>query len=87
MRSRGWPRVAKRHPLHLLLSCIVHDGEGDGGSGSLLQQQIDLGIDPWQVHGDTLTARAYDLHIEQLRESGLNVEILAQDAAKWEGEK
>ncbi|RME01893.1 MAG: hypothetical protein D6814_00630 [Calditrichaeota bacterium] len=52
-----------------------------------LQKAIDIGVDPWEVHGDTLIARAYDLYIEQLRKSGLTVEIIAQDASKWEGKQ
>ena len=48
------------------------------------QMAIDTGIDPWEVRGDTLIARAFDLQIEQLRSSGLTVEIIAENAAKWE---
>jgi len=51
------------------------------------QQAIDTGIDPWEIRGDTLVARAFDLQIEQLRSSGISVEIIAKNAAKWEGKQ
>jgi len=52
-----------------------------------LQTVVNTGVDLWQVVDDTAIARAYDLYINKLRAAGLTVEIMAQDASKWEGEK
>jgi len=52
-----------------------------------LQTVVDTGVDLWQVVDDTVIARAFDLYINKLRAAGLKVEIMAQDASKWEGEK
>lgn len=43
------------------------------------------GVDLWEMKNDTAIARAYDIYIEQLRKAGLTVEIIANDASKWEG--
>lgn len=51
---------------------------------SQLQEVIDTGIDFWEVRGDTVVARAFDLHIEQLTEAGFAVEIIAQNASARE---
>lgn len=51
------------------------------------QTAINSGIDFWHVDGDTIVARAYDLYINRLRDAGLDVRIVAQDASKWLEEK
>ncbi len=52
-----------------------------------LQTVVNTGVDLWQVEGDTAIARAFDLYINKLRDAGLDVKIIAQDASKWEGGK
>lgn len=52
---------------------------------SQLQQVVDMGVDFWDIKDDTVTARAFDIHIEQLRAAGFTVEIVAQDASKRDG--
>ena len=49
-----------------------------------LQTVVNSGIDLWEVKNDTAIARAYDIYIEALRQAGLSVEIIAQDASKRE---
>ncbi len=50
-----------------------------------LQAVINSGIDLWQVIGDTVIARAYDIYIERLRQAGFTIDIIAQNASKMEG--
>ncbi len=50
-----------------------------------LQQIIDLGVDVWEVKGDSVTARVYDLYLEQLKQGGFNYRILKMDASAKEG--
>ncbi|MDZ7332814.1 MAG: hypothetical protein ONB31_12620 [candidate division KSB1 bacterium] len=50
-----------------------------------LQTVVNSGIDLWQVAGDTVIARAYDIYIERLREAGFVVHIIAQKASSMEG--
>jgi hypothetical protein len=45
-----------------------------------LQKIADLGIDIWDVQGDSVTARVYDLHLEQLQQNGFSYRILKTDA-------
>jgi biotin operon repressor len=52
---------------------------------SQLQQVVDTGVDFWELKGDTAIARAFDIHIEQLRAAGFTVEIIARDASKRDG--
>ena len=52
-----------------------------------LQTVVNTGVDLWQVVEDTAIVRAFDLYINQMREAGLDLRIIAQDASKWEGEK
>ena len=52
-----------------------------------LQTVVNSGVDLWQVAGDTAIVRAFDLYINKLRDAGLDVKIIAQDASKWEGGK
>jgi biotin operon repressor len=49
-----------------------------------LQTVVNSGIDLWEVKNDTAIARAYDIYIEALREAGLSVEIIAQNASQRE---
>ncbi|MBN1479069.1 hypothetical protein EH223_15355 [candidate division KSB1 bacterium] len=48
-----------------------------------LQTVINSGVDFWQVDGDTAIARAFDLYIRDLQNTGLTVRIVAQDASQW----
>lgn len=50
-----------------------------------LDRVVNQGIDLWEVKGDTVVARAFDLYIHKLQEAGFRVEIIAQDASKWRG--
>jgi hypothetical protein len=46
-----------------------------------LQKIADLGVDVWEVEGDTVTARVYDLYLEQLKQDGFSYRILKTDAS------
>jgi hypothetical protein len=46
-----------------------------------LQKIADLGVDVWEVEADTVTARAYDLYLEQLKQDGFSYRILKTDAS------
>jgi hypothetical protein len=50
-----------------------------------LQQIVDMGVDAWETEGDSLTARAYDIHLSRLQAAGIAYRILAKDASKREG--
>jgi hypothetical protein len=52
-----------------------------------LQTVVNTGVDLWQVVEDTAIVRAFDLYINEMRDAGLDLRIIAQDASKWEGEK
>ena len=52
-----------------------------------LQTVVNTGVDLWQVVEDTAIVRVFDLYINQMRDAGLDLKIIAQDASKWEGEK
>ncbi|MBN1562172.1 hypothetical protein JW998_18095 [candidate division KSB1 bacterium] len=52
-----------------------------------LQTVINSGVDFWGVEGDTAVARAFDIYIDDLRAAGLTVRIVAQKAARLEGQK
>jgi len=45
-----------------------------------LQTIVDLGVDLWDVQGDSVTARVYDLYLEQLKQNGFTYRILKMDA-------
>jgi len=45
-----------------------------------LQKIVDLGVDVWEVQSDSVTARVYDLHLEQLKQDGFTYRILKMDA-------
>lgn len=49
-----------------------------------LQKIVDLGVDLWHVEGDSATVRAYDLHLEKLKQEGLTYRILKMDASTKE---
>lgn len=46
-----------------------------------LQKIVDLGTDLWHVEGDSATVRAYDLHLEKLKQEGFTYRILKMDAS------
>lgn len=48
---------------------------------------VNSGVDLWEMKEDIAIARAYDIYIDQLRNAGLIVEIIADDASKWEGKQ
>ena len=48
---------------------------------------VNSGVDLWEMKDNFVIARAYDIYIEQLRKAGLIVEIIADDASKWEGKQ
>jgi hypothetical protein len=50
-----------------------------------LQQIVDLGVDVWEVKGDSMTARVYDWYLEQLKQGGFSYRILKMDASAKEG--
>ena len=49
-----------------------------------LQKIVDLGVDLWQVEGDSATVRAYDLHLDKLKQEGFTYRILKMDASAKE---
>ncbi len=49
------------------------------GQRSALNELSDLGVDIWEVRGDTVIAQSYDKHIREIRAKGHQVEILEQD--------
>jgi len=54
-------------------------------STHVLQQVADAGLDVWEVQGDTVVARAYDLQLERLRQAGFTWREVAQDADQMKG--
>lgn len=64
-----------------LVQRLVHVILPDSGR---LQEVIDTGIDFWELRGDTVVARAFDIHIAQLTEAGFTVEVIAQNASARE---
>ena len=51
------------------------------------QTVVNSGVDLWELKDEIAIARAYDIYIDQLRNAGLIVEIIANDASKWEGKQ
>jgi len=51
-----------------------------------LQQIVDLGVDVWDVQGDSVTARVYDFYLEQLKQNGINYRVIKMDAGAKEGQ-
>jgi hypothetical protein len=52
-----------------------------------LQQIIDLGMDVWEVSGDSLLARAYDYHLARLQADTVRYRVVEQHAGKKEAGK
>ncbi len=52
-----------------------------------LQTVVNTGVDLWTVENDTAVARAFDIDIQELRDAGLQVQVVAQDASKWVEER
>ena len=52
-----------------------------------LQNVVNAGVDLWSVENDTAIARAFDIDIQELRDAGLDLRIVAQDASKWVEER
>lgn len=52
-----------------------------------LQPVVDAGLDFWKVENGKAVARAFDIHIENLRTMGYEVEIVARDASQRGGKK
>jgi len=51
-----------------------------------LQQIVDLGVDVWDVQGDSVTARVYDWYLEQFKQNGINYRVVKMDASAKEGQ-
>jgi len=49
-----------------------------------LQTIVNSGVDLWEVKNDTAVVRAFDIYIEQLKQAGLSIEIIAKNASKLE---
>ncbi|MDZ7288427.1 MAG: hypothetical protein ONB44_00670 [candidate division KSB1 bacterium] len=49
-----------------------------------LQKIINLGVDFWSVEGDSVIARVFDLHLEQLQQQGFTYRIMKMDASAKE---
>ena len=52
-----------------------------------LQTVVNAGVDLWTVQNDTAIARAFDIDIREIRNAGLDVLVVAQDASKWVEER
>ncbi len=52
-----------------------------------LQTVVNAGVDLWTVQNDTAIARAFDIDIREIRDAGLDVHVVAQDASKWVEER
>jgi hypothetical protein len=50
-----------------------------------LQRIVDMGIDVWEVEGDSLLARAYDLHLTRLQADSISYRVVEQYAGRKEG--
>jgi len=44
-----------------------------------LQKIANVGVDIWEVKGDTVIAQAYDIYIRQIKAAGFPVEIIERD--------
>jgi hypothetical protein len=51
-----------------------------------LQQIVDLGVDVWEVQGDSVTARVYDWYLEQFKQNGITYRVVKMDASAKEGQ-
>ncbi len=52
-----------------------------------LQQIVDLGIDVWEVEGDSLLARVFDSHLASLQADSVGYRVVEQYAGRKEGGK
>lgn len=52
-----------------------------------LQQIVDMGLDVWHTEGDSLTARAFDIHLTRLHAAGIGYRMLLRYAGTEEGHK
>ncbi|MDZ7268795.1 MAG: hypothetical protein ONB48_13735 [candidate division KSB1 bacterium] len=52
-----------------------------------LQTVVDSGVDLWEAHGDTALARTFDIQLEKLRQQGLTITIIAENADEWRKER
>jgi hypothetical protein len=48
---------------------------------SQLQAIVNLGVDVWEVEGDSVTARVFDLHLEKLAQQDFTYRILKMNAS------
>jgi hypothetical protein len=48
-----------------------------------LQTVLNSGVDFWNVEGDTVVARAFDIYINDLKAAGLSLRVVAQNASQW----
>lgn len=51
-----------------------------------LQTVVDSGVDLWEARGDTAVARAFDIQLEKLRQQGLAITVIAENADEWRKE-
>ena len=49
-----------------------------------LHTVMNSGMDVWEIKGDTVIGRAFDIYIEKIRAKNIDVEILAEDAGNME---
>lgn len=52
-----------------------------------LQQIVDMGVDVWEVEGDSLLARVFDSHLVSLQADSIGYRVVEQYAGKKEGGK
>ncbi|MFZ5517183.1 MAG: hypothetical protein ACOY90_11130 [Candidatus Zhuqueibacterota bacterium] len=69
--------IAESDLVQRLIYVIARDS-GD------VQKIINTGIDFWQVKGDTVIARAFDIYIERLKAEGFTVTIIETNAQPME---
>ncbi|MFQ5642003.1 MAG: hypothetical protein ACE5IR_28860, partial [bacterium] len=48
-------------------------------SGGDTSDLADIGIDIWEVKGDTVIAQVFDKHIRQIKEKGYSIEIVERN--------
>jgi len=51
-----------------------------------LQTVVDSGVDLWETRGDTAIARAFDIQLDKLRQEGLAITVIAENADEWRKE-
>ncbi len=67
-----------------LVQRFVHIALRDSGD---VQTIVDMGVDLWDIEGETVVGQAYDLYINRLKKQGFDVKIMAMDAKKRGGKK